>query len=338
MGARQSSAHRFGSMAPAPTCYICATSEGELVVKGCACRTDDIMYVHVKCAALAAMSNGSTEAWMRCQTCTERFSGDFRAKLARAWYDHVKGDSPLSEARIQATRLVATTAAESGESDFALRMLDDLYAAMANDGHKDGSEAVAQVRSDRSHIYYTLREYTKQQKELLAIIHSGLREDHDLLIDAKIQVALSIMKTRGDLREAEKHMTQGAEACVLKHSERSNAAISARMNQAALLAAQKKYPAAVDLLRNTHAIAQTVLGKEHTRTLVLERNFATYILEWTKDNPMGRNDRKKIMKEATTLAQHVATVLRRANAQGSKSVHNSLVSAEALLAEVSRIK
>lgn len=335
MGARQSSAHRFGSMAPAPTCYICATSEGELVVKGCACRTDDIMYVHVKCAALAAMSNGATEAWMRCQTCTERFSGDFRAKLARAWYDHVKGDNPLSEARIQATRLVATSAAESGETDFALRMLDDLYAAMANDGHKDGSEAVAQVRSDRSQIYYTMREYTKQQNELLAIIHAGLREDHDLLIDAKIQVALSIMKTRGDLREAEKHMTQGAEECVRKHSEKSNAAISARMNQAALLAAQKKYPAVVDLLRKTHAIAQTVLGKDHTRTLLLERNLATYILEWTKETePMERKERKKIMKEATTLAQHVATVFRRTQAQGSRS----LVSAEALLAEVSRLK
>jgi tetratricopeptide (TPR) repeat protein len=80
-------------MATGWACVICLSADPPPILSGCACR-GDLAYAHVECRIEAAIYIGScniyrkqTDAFRRCQTCDQDFTGSMRLQLAEAMWN-----------------------------------------------------------------------------------------------------------------------------------------------------------------------------------------------------------------------------------------------------------
>jgi hypothetical protein len=72
-------------------CIVCYASVPPPILSGCACRSDSGL-AHVDCLIAKAVSQQAhrgTEAWRKCQTCEQRFTGAMATGLVEAWWSRV---------------------------------------------------------------------------------------------------------------------------------------------------------------------------------------------------------------------------------------------------------
>ena len=104
-----------------------------VIPTGCACGdTDEQRLAHVTCMTKRAVSQMGGDAWRLCRICGERFTGEMRVALARAWVERTTEHQPTYE-RIGALSNLCTALVEVANYGDALTILEQLRTL----GHDD---------------------------------------------------------------------------------------------------------------------------------------------------------------------------------------------------------
>ena len=132
------------------TCWVCleAGSDGEPLLRGCACR-GGAGYAHLRCFELDATH--SRQQWVQCRTCGQPFTGSLRLALARAFWATVS-DRPMDDPdRLDAAQTLGVALAGSGAatgSEQALPLLLDVMQTQTRihgPSHEDTLTAVTNL-------------------------------------------------------------------------------------------------------------------------------------------------------------------------------------------------
>ena len=115
--------------------FVCKQSSGErppttdapvmnVIPTGCACGGEQRL-AHVTCMTKRAVSQMGGDAWCLCRICGERFTGEMRVALARAWVERTTEHQPTYE-RFRALSNLCTAFVEVANYGDALTILPKL--------------------------------------------------------------------------------------------------------------------------------------------------------------------------------------------------------------------
>jgi tetratricopeptide (TPR) repeat protein len=283
-------------------CIVCLDSESDPppIQAGCACRSDTGL-VHVACAVACAKAmhkKHGHDAWRRCGTCKQAFTGAVQLALGLAWWRHASAMSPCTERTLAASNL-AECYRVSGEYAKAEGLA---HRALATWG-KTSRDSHCLIRA----LINLARIFCDQGKHLHAArietriflasrrIYGG--EHNDTLVAlSNLAISLTHLKRHATAEHIQRRVVEVQQRLL---GEESSEVLRQRTNLAATLARQGKFDEADTIARAVIETERRSLGSEHPTTLTSQSNLAVSL------SSQGRYD------EAEAILRAVVGVQRR---------------------------
>ena len=273
-------------------CVICLDSCPEPTPSGCACRGEAGL-AHATCLVAKAVSqrgHRGDEAWFKCQTCKQEFTGAMALALARAWGDMEpkNGNAQLFLAAMlrscgkyaAAVRIgravVFSFRKELGdEHEHTLRSMSSLAVTLGHQGNHADAESI-------------LREVAATQRRI---------GDVEGLFSSEINLASSMLKL-GKYADAERAFRVVARRVEREFGAEDTKTLQVKCNLACSLDYQGKLSEADAIHHEVNEIRRRTLGAEHPETLLGQANMASARLSRYSDAEGMLRNTLSVMRRA----------------------------------------